>query len=78
MPPRPSDAAFVRYMGLLQEALAGQPANAIRGMEWERRYRSEPGFRADYFVRTWQQLGDRHELMNDAAMKEQLDGVPPK
>lgn len=55
-------AAFVRDMGLLQEAAAGQPANAIRGMEWERRYRTEPQFRADHFVRTWRQLGDRHEF----------------
>lgn len=55
-------AAFVRDMGLLQEASAGQPANAIRGMEWERRYRTEPQFRAEHFVRTWRQLGDRHEL----------------
>jgi Ti-type conjugative transfer relaxase TraA len=55
-------AAFVRDMGLLQEASAGQPANAIRGMEWQRRYRTEPQFRADHFVRTWRQLGDRHEL----------------
>jgi Ti-type conjugative transfer relaxase TraA len=55
-------AAFVRDMGLLTEASAGQPANAIRGMEWERRYRTEPQFRADHFVKTWRQLGDRHEL----------------
>ena len=55
-------AAFVRDMGLLQEAAAGEPANAVRGMEWERRYRTEPQFRADHFVRTWRQLGDRHEL----------------
>jgi hypothetical protein len=55
-------AAFVRDMGLLQEAAAGEPANAVRGLEWERRYRAEPQFRADHFVRTWKQLGDRHEL----------------
>ncbi|MES2136664.1 MAG: Ti-type conjugative transfer relaxase TraA [Pseudomonadota bacterium] len=55
-------AAFVRDMGLLEDAAAGQSANAIRGMEWERRYRTEPKFRADHFVKTWRQLGDRHEL----------------
>lgn len=54
--------AFVRDMGLLREAAAGQPANAIRGMEWERRYRTEPQFRADHFVKAWRQLGDRHEF----------------
>jgi hypothetical protein len=52
----------VRDMGLLQEASAGQPANAIRSMEWERRYRTEPQFRADHFIKAWRQLGDRHEL----------------
>lgn len=55
-------AAFVRDMGLLQEASAGQPANAIRSMEWERRYRTEPQFRADHFIKAWRQLSDRHEL----------------
>jgi Ti-type conjugative transfer relaxase TraA len=55
-------AAFVRDMGLLQEAAAGRPANAILGMEWERRYRTEPQFRAEHFVKTWRRLGDRHEL----------------
>jgi Ti-type conjugative transfer relaxase TraA len=54
-------AAFVRDLGLLQEAADGQPANALRGMEWERRYRSEPQFRADHFVKAWRQLGDRHD-----------------
>jgi Ti-type conjugative transfer relaxase TraA len=55
-------AAFVRDMGLLHEAAAGEPANAVRGMEWERRYRTEPQFRADHFVKAWRQLGDRHDL----------------
>ena len=55
-------AAFVRDMSLLQEAAAGESTNALRGMEWERRYRTEPQFRADHFVKTWRQLGDRHEL----------------
>ena len=55
-------AAFVRDMGLLQEAAAGQPANAVRAIEWEGRYRTEPQFRADHFVKTWRQLGDRHEF----------------
>jgi Ti-type conjugative transfer relaxase TraA len=55
-------AAFVRDMGLIEEAAAGHPANAIHGMEWERRYRIEPQFRADHFVKAWRELGDRHEL----------------
>lgn len=56
-------AAFVRDMGLLHEAAAGEPANAVRGMEWERRYRTEPQFRADHFVRTWRRLGDQHDIL---------------
>jgi hypothetical protein len=55
-------AAFVRDMGLLQEAAAGRTINAIQGMEWERRYRIEPQFRADHFVKAWRQLGDQHEM----------------
>ena len=55
-------AAFVRDMGLMQGAAAGEPANAVRAMEWERGYRTEPQFRADHFVKTWRQLGDRHAL----------------
>jgi hypothetical protein len=31
-------------------------------MDWERRYRIDPQFRADYFVKRWRQLGDHHEL----------------
>ncbi|MGN6850625.1 MAG: Ti-type conjugative transfer relaxase TraA [Sphingomicrobium sp.] len=54
--------AFVRDIGLLAEASEGSPANAIRAMEWERRYRTEPPFRADHFVKEWRQLGDRHEM----------------
>lgn len=31
-------------------------------MEWERRHRTDPQFRADHFVKTWRHLGDRHEM----------------
>jgi Ti-type conjugative transfer relaxase TraA len=55
-------AAFVRDMGLLQETATGQSTNSIRSMEWERRYRTEPQFRADHFIKAWRQLGDRHEF----------------
>jgi Ti-type conjugative transfer relaxase TraA len=55
-------AAFVRDMGLLEEAAAGRSGKAIDGMEWERRYRTEPQFRAHHFVKAWRELGDRHEL----------------
>jgi len=55
-------AAFVRDMGMVEETAAGKSRPTIHAMDWERRYRSDPQFRADHFVRTWRQLGDRHEL----------------
>jgi Ti-type conjugative transfer relaxase TraA len=55
-------AAFVRDMGMVDETAAGKTDPAIRAMAWERRYQTDPQFRADYFVRTWRQLGDRHEM----------------
>ena len=55
-------AAFVRDMELIDEAVAGNTRPAIHAMEWERRYRNDPQFRADHFVKTWRQLGDRHEM----------------
>ena len=49
-------------MQLLDEAATGDLRGAIGAMEWERRYRTEPQFRADHFVKAWRELGDRHEL----------------
>jgi hypothetical protein len=49
-------------MQLIEETAAGNVRGAIAAMDWERRYRSDPPLRADYFVKTWRQLGDRHEL----------------
>ena len=60
---RAAFAAFVRDMGMIEEASAGNTSPAIRAMEWERRYRTDPQFRADHFVKTWRQLGDRHEML---------------
>jgi len=54
--------AFVRDMQLVDDAAAGNTRGAIGAMDWERRYRTEPQFRANHFVRAWRQLGDRHEL----------------
>ena len=56
-------AAFVRDMGLIDEATAGNSSPAIHAMDWERRYRTDPQLRADHFVKSWRQLGDRHELL---------------
>ncbi|MGQ0590362.1 MAG: Ti-type conjugative transfer relaxase TraA, partial [Sphingosinicella sp.] len=55
-------AAFVRDMQMIGETAAGTSRNAINAMEWERRHRTDPQFRADHFVKTWRQLGDRHEM----------------
>jgi Ti-type conjugative transfer relaxase TraA len=54
-------AAFQRDMGMIEDTVSGKVTNAIRAMDWEKRYRTEPQFRAEHFVRTWKQLGDRHE-----------------
>jgi Ti-type conjugative transfer relaxase TraA len=55
-------AAFVRDMQLLDEAATGNSRGAIGAMEWERRYRTEPQLRANQFVKSWRELGDRREL----------------
>lgn len=55
-------AAFVRDMQMIGETAAGNSRNAISAMEWEHRHRTDPQFRADHFVKTWRQLGDRHEM----------------
>lgn len=54
-------AAFVRDMGMVDETAAGKAGPAIHAMDWERRYRTDPQFRADHFVKTWQRLSDRYE-----------------
>ena len=48
-------------MQLIGEAADGDGRSAIRAMDWEQRYRTDPRFRADHFVKAWRQLGDRHE-----------------
>ncbi len=55
-------AAFSRDMKLIDEFAAGKAGIANSVMDWERRYRTDPQFRADHFVKTWRQLGDRHEV----------------
>jgi Ti-type conjugative transfer relaxase TraA len=55
-------AAFVRDMQLVTDAAAGNTGPAIKAMELERRYRTDPHLRADQFVKTWRDLGDRHEM----------------
>jgi hypothetical protein len=54
-------AAFARDMKMIDEIAAGKASVGISVMDWERRYRTDPLFRADHFVKTWRQLGDRHE-----------------
>lgn len=54
-------SAFVRDPQVMERLAAGDARGAIQVIEWERRYRTEPRFRADQFVKAWRQLGDRHE-----------------
>lgn len=55
-------AAFARDMQMIDETAAGDTRGATRAMDWERRYRTDPQLRADHFVKSWRQLGDRHEM----------------
>jgi hypothetical protein len=55
-------AAFSRDMKLIDEFAAGKAGIANSVIDWELRYRTDPQFRADHFVKTWRQLGDRHEV----------------
>lgn len=68
-------AAFVRDMAMLDDAVAGRTAGAVRAMEWERRYRTDPQVRADHFVRSWRQLGDRHEVFEQRGDERAANGV---
>ena len=58
-------AAFVRDMGMIDDAAAGNVRSAVQAMRWEQRYRMDPAFRADHFVKAWRQLGDRHEAFEE-------------
>lgn len=68
-------AAFVRDMGMIDEIVAGNTSSAIRALEWERRHRTDPQFRADHFVKTWRQLGDRHEMFERRGDGQAADRV---
>jgi hypothetical protein len=68
-------AAFVRDMQMMDDAAAGDTRAAIRAMDWERRYRSDPQLRADHFVKTWRQLGDRHEMFERCGNERAANGV---
>jgi Ti-type conjugative transfer relaxase TraA len=68
-------AAFVRDMGMIDEAVAGNTRPVIQAMEWERRYRTDPHFRTDHFVKTWRQLGDRHEMFERRGEEHAADRV---
>jgi Ti-type conjugative transfer relaxase TraA len=59
-------AAFVRDMGLIQEAAEGRTANAIRAMALEAELRVSPERRADRFVEDWQKLARAHRMMRQA------------
>lgn len=68
-------AAFVRDMGLIDDAVSGNTGPAIGAMDWERRYRTDPQLRADHFVKTWRQLGDRHEMFERRGDEKAADRV---
>jgi Ti-type conjugative transfer relaxase TraA len=68
-------AAFTRDMQLIGDAAAGNAGPAIKAMERERRYRTDPQLRADRFVKIWRELGDRHEMFERQGNERAADGV---
>ena len=59
-------AAFVRDMQMIDDTASGNTRSAIRAMDWERSFRTDPAFRADHFVRNWQALErQRRQLLRD-------------
>jgi len=56
-------AAFVRDMQMVEETAGGNARSAIRAMDWERSFRTDPAFRADHFVRNWQALERQRKLL---------------
>jgi Ti-type conjugative transfer relaxase TraA len=55
-------SAILRDPQVMERLASGYTRGAMQVIEWERRYRTEPGFRADQFVKTWREMGDRHEM----------------
>jgi len=68
-------AAFMRDMQLLPDVADGKTGPAVKGVEWERRYRSDPQLRADQFVKTRRALGDRHEMFERQGNERAADSV---
>jgi len=56
-------AAFVRDMGLIEEAGQGRTSAAIRAMNLEAELRVSPQRRADRFVEDWQKLAKAHRSL---------------
>ena len=57
-------AAFVKDMGLIDEAAQGRPSTAIRAMTLEREIRIDLIKRADQFVATWQVQSKRLDALS--------------
>ena len=55
-------SAFVRDPQIMERLAAGDTRGAMQAIEWERRYRTDPRLRVDRFVKSWRELGDRHEM----------------
>lgn len=68
-------AAFVRDMQMMNDAADGRAAGALRAMDWERSFRTDPKVRADHFVRSWRHLGDRHEAFEQRGDERAANGV---
>ncbi len=68
-------SAFRQQPGLLQEAAKGQIQNVLLAMQREAKMRTDPAFRAERFVATWQALDRERARLMRGADASRLDGV---
>ncbi|WP_157215361.1 Ti-type conjugative transfer relaxase TraA [Flavisphingomonas formosensis] len=60
-------AAFLRDMGLIDEAAQGRTGNAIRAMALEAEMRISPELRADRFIEDFEKLVRQHRRLSESA-----------
>jgi hypothetical protein len=68
-------SAFRQQPSLLQEAANGQIQNVLLAMQREAKMRTDPAFRAERFVATWQTLDRERTRLMRGADQSRLDGV---
>jgi Ti-type conjugative transfer relaxase TraA len=67
--------AFAADLGLIDEAAAGRTGRAIKAMEAETRWRTDPEVRAERFVAQWRHLRQRREKLGGWQHAEERDAT---